>query len=124
MLSFLHSKAAPPTAPNVSPQPSLLAEYVLFPFYDFVVKFYPRSWTPNTVTLFGVFMTLLSSLLVFSALPAGLVFTPNYPAYFPYSWFAPWCTGSDYNNDSSNADVFLKYNLFNILASKFVKGNN
>lgn len=75
------------------------------------------------MTLFGVFMTLLSSILVFTALPAGQVFTPNYPAYFPYAWFAPWCTGSESNIDS-NTNILFKYNIFNILVNKFVKGSS
>lgn len=51
------------------PKPSYLTRYVVFPFYDFIVQFYPYCWTPNGITLFGIFCTTLASLLLFTSMP-------------------------------------------------------
>ncbi|EPY27831.1 ethanolaminephosphotransferase [Strigomonas culicis] len=87
--SILYSPAAPADKPHVGPTPSYLAEYVLFPFYDWFVLFYPKSWMPNTVTLCGVGATLLSSLLLLCAMPSDAAFTPGRPLLLPWSWVEP-----------------------------------
>ncbi|KAG5481690.1 hypothetical protein CUR178_07043 [Leishmania enriettii] len=71
------SPAAPPGTPSVSAEPSIMAEHLFFPFYDYIVQFYPQSWVPNKVTLVGIFSTVFSSLLLLSSMPAGLQFHPG-----------------------------------------------
>ncbi|EKG02758.1 ethanolamine phosphotransferase, putative [Trypanosoma cruzi] len=72
--------------PLVPPQLSYLTEHVLTPFYDLVVLYYPASWTPNKVTLFGIFMTLLSSLLLLTGMPPTTLFEPPYATIRPASF--------------------------------------
>ncbi|CAJ1022204.1 putative CDP-alcohol phosphatidyltransferase [Leishmania utingensis] len=79
------SPAAPPETPTVSAEPSILAEYLLFPFYDYVVQFYPQSWMPNKVTLVGIFSTVFSSVLLLGSMPAGLQFQPGRMELLPSS---------------------------------------
>jgi phosphatidylglycerophosphate synthase len=57
-----------------SPDASFLAEYVFFPCYDKIVTFYPRSWRPNSITLFGIVSTVLGSLLMLFCLPTSTKF--------------------------------------------------
>lgn len=57
------------------PQPTYLCRYIVFPIYDVLVTFYPRSWTPNAITLVGIFSTLLASLLLFVSMPQSASFT-------------------------------------------------
>lgn len=74
-------KAATPTnaaaaaheAPKYAPpQPSIFAEYLWFPFYDTFVKLYPRWFSPNGITLFGIFATLFASVMLLAAMPVSL----------------------------------------------------
>lgn len=58
------------------PQPSLLMAKVVFPIYDSVVQYYPRWWTPNGITLFGITSTLLASAIAFSCMPQSTAFDP------------------------------------------------
>ncbi|KAG5507618.1 hypothetical protein JKF63_06567 [Porcisia hertigi] len=79
------SPAAPPGTPSVSAEPSIMAEYLFFPFYDYVVQFYPQSWAPNKVTLVGIFFTISSSMLLLGSMPAGLRFQPGRVELLPIS---------------------------------------
>ncbi|KAG5481051.1 hypothetical protein LSCM1_06727 [Leishmania martiniquensis] len=79
------SPAAPPGTPSVSAEPSVMAEYLFFPVYDYIVQFYPKSWVPNKVTLFGIFSTVASSMLLLSSMPAGLQFQPSGVQLLPAS---------------------------------------
>jgi phosphatidylglycerophosphate synthase len=81
----LYSPIAPPGTPSASAQPSILAEYVLFPFYDYIVRFFPASWVPNKVTITGIFFTLSASLLLLSSMPAGAQFNPGRVVVLPAS---------------------------------------
>lgn len=83
--NLLFSPAAPEDLPHISPQPSILAEYLFFPFYDWIVRFFPTWWVPNKVTLFGVACTLLSSFLLLSAMGVDAVFVPGYASLLPAS---------------------------------------
>ncbi|KAK7196794.1 ethanolamine phosphotransferase [Novymonas esmeraldas] len=85
MSSLLISPAAPPGTPSVSAEPSILAEYLFFPFYDYIVRFYPQSWVPNKVTLVGIAFTLVSSALLLTSLPAGSQFKPGRMELLPAS---------------------------------------
>lgn len=80
-----NSPAAPPGTPSVSAEPSILAEYLFFPFYDCIVQYYPASWVPNKVTLVGIFLTVLSSLLLLTSMPAGSQFQPGHMELLPAS---------------------------------------
>lgn len=62
-----------------------MAEYIFFPFYDFIVQYFPKSWVPNKVTLTGIFFTLTSSLLLLMSMPAGTAFTPGQSLLLPTS---------------------------------------
>lgn len=79
------SPAAPPGTPNLSAEPSIMAEYLFFPFYDYVVQFYPQSWVPNKVTLVGIFSTISASALLLSSMPAGSQFQPSRMQLLPAS---------------------------------------
>ena len=57
------------------PTPSLLARYVAFPFYDYIVQFYPKRWTPNAITICGILCTVTASLLLLLAIPVKTSFT-------------------------------------------------
>jgi phosphatidylglycerophosphate synthase len=46
-----------------APEGSLLFIHVLTPFYNFVVHLYPRWWTPNGITVFGILCTTFASIL-------------------------------------------------------------
>lgn len=58
------------------PKPTYLTKYVVFPFYDWIVRFYPHCWTPNAITLFGIFSTVTASVLLLSSIPRNTNFTP------------------------------------------------
>ncbi|KAH8611516.1 putative CDP alcohol phosphatidyltransferase [Trypanosoma vivax] len=62
-----------------------LYEYALCPIYDRISSLYPTSWSPNAVTLMGIFATTLSSLLLLTAMPPDTVFEPPYPTFIPAS---------------------------------------
>lgn len=79
------SPAAPPGTPSLSADPSIMAEYLFFPFYDYVVQFYPQSWVPNKVTLVGIFSTISASVLLLSSMPAGLQFQSGRMQLLPAS---------------------------------------
>lgn len=85
VIRLLYSPIAPPGTPDVSAEPSFLAEHLYFPFYDYVVKFFPTSWTPNKVTLTGIFFTLAASLLLLSSMPPGSQFQPGKVVVLPAS---------------------------------------
>jgi phosphatidylglycerophosphate synthase len=57
------------------PKPTYFTRYVAFPFYDFIVTFYPHCWTPNGITLFGIFCTTVASILLFQSMPVNTNFT-------------------------------------------------
>ncbi len=46
------------------PAPSFLSRNVFFPLYDRAVLHYPRWWTPNAITVFGIACTMTASLLL------------------------------------------------------------
>lgn len=71
----LISRACSRDVPQIGPQASLLSEHLFFPTYDKMVMYYPESWTPNGVTIFGVSMTLLSSFLLLASMPIQSIFT-------------------------------------------------
>lgn len=48
------------------PELSFLAEYLIYPFYDFLAQFLPRWVKPNHITLFGIACTVLGSFICFS----------------------------------------------------------
>lgn len=86
VLQSLYSHAAPPGTPSVSAEPSILAEHLYFPFYDFLVKhLVPKSWIPNKVTITGIFFTLSASLLLLSSMPPGSKFNPGKVVVLPAS---------------------------------------
>ncbi|CCW61255.1 unnamed protein product [Phytomonas sp. EM1] len=85
MLEFIYSHTAPASTQNVAPQPSILSEYIFFPFYDTIVKYYPKCWAPNKVTLAGVSMTLTSTLLLLSSMPLETQFSPPRVGLLPAS---------------------------------------
>eukprot|EP00744_Colponema_vietnamica_P013551 GILI01018982.1.p1 GENE.GILI01018982.1~~GILI01018982.1.p1 ORF type:complete len:660 (+),score=105.81 GILI01018982.1:60-2039(+) len=71
--SVTASNTKPKDQPKYAqPQPSYLAELFWFPFYDWFVKFYPARWTPNGITLFGIFSTVVASTLILSSMPTML----------------------------------------------------
>ena len=53
-----------------APEPSFLCKFIVFPIYDTIVVFYPRWWTPNGITLFGIFCTVVASVLILTGMPA------------------------------------------------------
>ena len=59
-----NSDLMPPKSEYKPPAPSLLFEYVLNPFYSWIVEFYPRWWTPNGITIFGICCTLWGSMMI------------------------------------------------------------
>lgn len=79
LVSFMVDEAAP----HFSAEPSILSEYVFFPFYDTVVRFIPSTVSPNSITLFGICCTLAASLLSLSSMPAQTVFQPPYASVLP-----------------------------------------
>lgn len=81
--NLFFSRPAKKSAPRVSPPLSILTEYVLSAFYDFVVRFIPSSITPNTITIFGICCTLTSSLLLLSSMKKDVLFDPPYPSALP-----------------------------------------
>lgn len=81
----LYSAIAPPGTPSVSAEPSILAEHLYFPFYDYLLRFVPSSWMPNKVTITGIFLTLSASLLLLSSMPAGSQFQPGRVVVLPAS---------------------------------------
>lgn len=85
VVESLFSPAAPPGTPSVSAEPSFLAEHIYFPFYDYLVRFVPSSWTPNKVTISGIFLTLSASLMLLSSMPAGSQFVPGKVVVLPAS---------------------------------------
>lgn len=46
------------------PTPSFLSRNIFFPLYDRAVLYFPRWWTPNAITLFGIACTATASLLL------------------------------------------------------------
>lgn len=58
------------------PKPTYFTRYVAFPFYDFIVQYYPHCWTPNGITLFGICATTLASLLLLLSMPPTVDFSP------------------------------------------------
>ncbi|KAH9589103.1 CDP-alcohol phosphatidyltransferase [Trypanosoma melophagium] len=84
-MEFLISVSSKDNSPDIPPQQSYLAEYILSPIYDKIASSYPSTWTPNKVTLFGIFSTLLASLLLFTGMPSSTVFDPPYGTYVPIS---------------------------------------
>lgn len=86
LAGLLVSPAAPSSLPSVPAEPSFLAEKIYFPFYDYLVAHYfPKSWTPNKVTLFGVAMTLLASCLLLASMPLDAAFVPPRAEMLPSS---------------------------------------
>lgn len=64
--------AAPSTTTTKSgyvyrpPENSYLFVYVLNPFYSALVQWYPTSWTPNGITVFGIICTFIASAMLLS----------------------------------------------------------
>ncbi|CBH16506.1 ethanolamine phosphotransferase (EPT) [Trypanosoma equiperdum] len=71
----------------VVPQLSYLFEYVLSPVYKYAASLYPTTWTPNKVTLTGIFATVVSSLLLLTAMPLNTFFEPPFATFVPGSYF-------------------------------------
>ncbi|CCW69156.1 unnamed protein product [Phytomonas sp. Hart1] len=103
MFEFLHSRAAPPGTRCVTPESSILSEYVFFPFYDAIVRYYPRCWVPNTLTLSGIFMTLTSTLLLLSSMPMETGFGSPGISFLPQS-----LTAADWERASPSSLSFLE----------------
>ncbi|KPI89977.1 putative ethanolamine phosphotransferase [Leptomonas seymouri] len=85
VIQCLYSPVAPPGTPIVPAEPSILAERLFFPFYDRIVKLFPKWWEPNKVTLTGILFTLSASLLLLSSMPAGSKFQPGEVVVLPAS---------------------------------------
>lgn len=81
--SVLVSHQAGKDANPVDPVPSIAAEYIFFPIYDFLVLFIPRWVTPNMLTIFGITCTLTSSLLMLSSMNIQSSFEPPRASAFP-----------------------------------------
>ncbi|KPA78562.1 putative ethanolamine phosphotransferase [Leptomonas pyrrhocoris] len=84
-MQWLYSPIAPPGTPSVSAEPSILAEHLYFPFYDYIVKFFPKWWIPNKVTIAGILSTVAASLLMLSSMPPGSKFQPGRAVVLPAS---------------------------------------
>lgn len=81
--SFLFSRPAKKGTSRVSPPLSILMEYVLSAFYDFVVRFIPSSVTPNSITVFGICCTFTSSILLLSSMRKNTLFQPPRASVLP-----------------------------------------
>jgi len=72
------------------PEPSFLFKHVLAPTYDRIVLFYPRWWTPNGITIFGIACTLIASLAFLATAPAAArVPTPAFGDWLQLGAFLP-----------------------------------
>nr|CCC94360.1 conserved hypothetical protein [Trypanosoma congolense IL3000] len=71
----------------VPPQASYLFEYILCPIYERVASMYPSTWSPNKVTLTGIFATTISSLLMLTSMPVNTAFEPPHVTVVPASYY-------------------------------------
>lgn len=77
------SQPAKKTAPRVSPPLSFLTVHAFSHAYDYVLTFIPLGVNPNHITLFGIFCTLLSSILLLCSMKRNTLFEPPYPSFLP-----------------------------------------
>jgi phosphatidylglycerophosphate synthase len=72
------------------PEPSFLFKHVLAPTYDRVVLWYPRWWTPNGITVFGILCTLAASCaFLATGQPAAKAPTPLFGDWLNMASFLP-----------------------------------